>query len=255
MLVDVFMYAGYGAEFDLIELRLKELAGVVDKHIAIELSETFSGLPKLLAGPQLEHRFRAYADRLSAYAFDAPCDLNSSWDREHFLRDCMVSACEQEMVDDTAIVITSDCDELPKPDVLRSIQFMPFPVRLKLDVYYYFANLRSSEVPEHGPVVAPLRYYRQTAPSAARLLQPATTILSGAWHFSYLGMPPETVKQKLAWFSHQELNCEPYNQTERIAELVRRRQDLFGRGFSFAVEEESKLPPTLREDRFRSYLL
>ena len=59
MIYDAFPFLD---ELELLELRLKELAAVVDRHILVESTLTFQGTPKPLYYAENERRFANFRD-------------------------------------------------------------------------------------------------------------------------------------------------------------------------------------------------
>ena len=52
-------------EFDVLEIRLKELAGLVDRFVVVESAWDFSGNPKPLHFEENKERFAPFLDRIA----------------------------------------------------------------------------------------------------------------------------------------------------------------------------------------------
>jgi beta-1,4-mannosyl-glycoprotein beta-1,4-N-acetylglucosaminyltransferase len=169
----------------------------------------------------------------------------------------------------------SDVDEIPNPAAIR--RFCPrryISAVLVQRMYYYAFNnqMVSSDDPKDVPWRAArittrgrlndwfgsmqsLRGFRASGPlrSLRRLWNKALTqqIPEGGWHFSYL-MTAEQIQQKIAAFSHQELNLPQVKDAETIRRAIRQRSDIFGGNRHFEVVPiDASFPAPLRADRDR----
>ena len=61
MIYNAFMFYD---EFDLLDIRLKELSGLVDRFVLIESNRTYTGKPKPLYFCENSERYVKYADRI-----------------------------------------------------------------------------------------------------------------------------------------------------------------------------------------------
>ena len=88
MIVDCFTFFD---EFDLLELRLRILGGVVDRFVLCEAPFTFRGDPKPLhfasAPPE---RFARWRERITVLAYPGPADENP-WQNEWGQRDYLAT--------------------------------------------------------------------------------------------------------------------------------------------------------------------
>jgi len=83
-------------EFDLLEIRLHELAQVVDRFVIAESPVTFTGRPKPLHFLDNRARFAAFADKIIHIVVDDQPVTDSAWEREWHQR----NALERGIADD-----------------------------------------------------------------------------------------------------------------------------------------------------------
>lgn len=266
---DCFTYAG---EDDLLYLRLKTLAGVVDRFVLAEGTRTFAGAPR---EPRFGRaRFGALAERVEYVRVD---DLDpqpaSAWLNEYHQRNALAHALAG--APDHDWVLLSDVDEIPHPEALARFR----PARyvsavLEQRFYWYAFNNRMVRSPDPSDVpwcrvrlttvgrlrrfygsMQNLREFKPAGPlrSLWRYLHRhhSQRIAPGGWHFSYL-MTPEQIRRKIESFSHQELNLPQFTDEAHIQAALRARQDLFGSGREFEVQPlDASFPRPLLEERER----
>ena len=67
-------------------------------------------------------------------------------------------------------------------------------------------------------------------------------INNGGWHFKDF-FSAEEISIKLKTFAHTEFDDEKYTKIEKINNLIKKKQDVYGRGRSFETnDDESNLP-------------
>ena len=79
---DCFMFRD---ELDMLEMRLHELDGQVDRHVIVESPFTHRGIAKPLVFDANKERFRPWLDRITYLVADP--DMAMPWAREHAQRD------------------------------------------------------------------------------------------------------------------------------------------------------------------------
>lgn len=264
-----------GWELDILEIRLGALADVVDVHVIAESTLTYSGDPKPLYYAENAERFAPWADQIRYVpVYDSPggqgdaanphlltgCD-SPRWRRENHQRDALARAID-DMADDD-LVILSDVDEIPRPEVVeqaRGLLFHPQGpqiVRPALALNMYYANWRWVM-----PCVVICRFMtgralRALGPEAARQ-QPGQAFGSfepgggEGWHFSYTG-GVDAIRYKLRSAAHHEVDVPPYNTREWINECLSTGADLFGRWRPLMSVPDDALPSYLvqHRDRFK----
>jgi beta-1,4-mannosyl-glycoprotein beta-1,4-N-acetylglucosaminyltransferase len=205
-------------ELDVLEIRLSELDALVDYFVIVEATRTHTGKPKPLYFADNRRRYKCFDHKIiHVVVDDLPLGASDHWGREIFQRQAIVRGLGQARPDDR--IISSDCDEIPKADVLRRALALPGLshriVAFWCENYFYRLNLRN-DAHDHrlGPRLVtmsnlkspnavreiPFRFSKRpylrsfTEPVAAlrvakrlgKVLWP-TILWSGAWHFTWMG--------------------------------------------------------------------
>lgn len=226
-------------ELDLLEIRLGELAHLVDRFIIVEATHTFSGDPKPLHFAEHRERYKPWLDKIEHIVVEMPRSLlgpaSRPWARERYQRDQITRGLAGAAPADAVLI--SDVDEIPKPAVLEAaltglsfrnslVVFEATEFNYTLDLYHPTVRWRRGpRLAARGLIVSPEAFRRHRIPVSKRLdrlgldwlAQRARTALilgrsvgaavlpEAAWHFTYLGGHRQFAS-KIAAFSHQELN-------------------------------------------------
>lgn len=256
-------------ELDILNLRLHVLDSIVDKFIIEESTVTFSGEPKELCFEKNKEMFQEFLPKIEYIVVD-----NSPVDTTTHLRDkFQKNALEKGLADadENDMIILSDVDEIPNPEVLKELKehFDPDKVyHLAQRMFYCFINMEEvsgnllsitgefpgverkmwlgtkvfakRSIPKDG--IIQLREASVTAPNAVR-------VANGGWHFGYMGSRHEAdvskrIGDKVVAAAHQE-----YNTEDILAEAKYRLmlgEDMFGRNAKFQrVEVDETYPEYL----------
>jgi len=259
-IIDCFTFFN---EILILKLRLKELYNVVDYFVIVESNKTHAGCSKDLIFKQNEHLFSEYADKIiHIIVEDMPEGedfLNNAWIRENFQRDCIIRGLDKLSLKQFDIILISDCDEIPDPELLNQIKHNGFNIfeqnsndkflfqanhnnketynnelfGLKQDHYYYNINCKCAEknVWYFSRILTYKKLLEIGGPQKARMYDVGTNFYSNAgWHFSYFGGTDKIIK-KIESFCHQDLNQEQFKDKETITKLIEDCKDLyFGEG-------------------------
>lgn len=205
-------------ELDMLDLRLKELQDVVDYHVVVEASHTFTGVEKPMHFWQHRERFKDFMHKIVyVTVFDMPTFQNR-WEAEYFQRNAIGRGLISTEPAD--LVLISDADEIPKPQAVRWLKQQGRGM-LHLKTYYY--NLCSvSRQYLLGTVAMTFRDGLQ--PQDLRNARhnsafPMPVYNEGAWHFSFFG-GVEAIVRKIHTFAHGEYDTPDYTNTDRVAERV-----------------------------------
>lgn len=121
MIFDCFTFFN---ELDILDIRLHEMAPVVDKFVLVEATKTFQGQPKPLYYSENKQRYARYSDKIIHVVVEFPEDLQPTrhqrtigWAREHFQRDKIGNGLGAAKTGD--LIIVSDVDEIIATDRLR----------------------------------------------------------------------------------------------------------------------------------------
>lgn len=217
---DVFLFFN---ELDILELRLKMLDDVVDFFVITECDFTFSGKPKSLIFAKNIDRFKKYIDKIiynpitlkdiedlkdkrwKDYITDfnkstphksqgkTAKRLHKSLQREIRQRDSAFLGLYGR-ADDNDLVLLSDVDEIPNPDMIKSLigKDLNIPHYLIMRWYMYWMNNKVSE-PWVGTVAFNFKVLKGKSLDLLRYSSkdihnvPGEIVDQGGWHFSYLG--------------------------------------------------------------------
>jgi beta-1,4-mannosyl-glycoprotein beta-1,4-N-acetylglucosaminyltransferase len=146
-------------ELDLLELRLAELAEVVDRFVLVEAKRTFQGNPKPLVFEQAKGRFAKWSAKIEHVIVDFPTPLPrlshksrsktnkvraEAWDREFYQRNQIMRGLSDARPDD--IVIVSDSDEILRREIIEKIVdeklYVKSIVCLHMPYYRFFLNCK-----------------------------------------------------------------------------------------------------------------
>jgi beta-1,4-mannosyl-glycoprotein beta-1,4-N-acetylglucosaminyltransferase len=227
-------------ELDILEIRLNEMAEVVDRFVLVEARQTFQGREKPLVFAENKARFAAFADKIIHVVCDFPEDVarlyphaaSPAWAREFYQRDRIAEGLGEAGPDD--LVIVSDVDEIIAADRLRQAvrerrpgDMTVFPMAF----YRYALNRRvTGEVWDIGPRMLERRHFttaqdvRNLAHYASSFLKriglwrgharrrnrrrcgidcPIRVVEDAGWHFSSIGAWRDYL-EKINAFAHEE---------------------------------------------------
>lgn len=258
MIYDTFPFFN---ELELLELRLNELAGVVDKFVLVEATRTFTNRPKPLYYWENRARFAAFADRIIHVVVKDVPDVADPWVIDRFQRNCIGRGLANCRPGDWVLV--SDLDEIPRAAVVerlsREIPYRdnffsntihaalnskpvtnifhrrgfrrrlrlnhPFVWRFHHTIYRYFMNCKSLQPPFSCGTVM-LRYRDFSAAEEMRH-SGYKTVPNAGWNFTWMGNV-DRILTKIQSFAHQECNQPQYTDPNRIKELIESGKNIFG---------------------------
>ncbi|MEM8700675.1 MAG: hypothetical protein AAGF82_02530 [Pseudomonadota bacterium] len=127
MLYDCFVFHN---EFDLLEIRLREMGDLVDRFVLVEADQTQRGSPKPFFFDENRERFSAWKDKIVDLQVRFPDELppalgvyknrrKKDWERENYQRNCIARGLETCRPDD--LILLSDVDEIIRADVLDRV--------------------------------------------------------------------------------------------------------------------------------------
>ena len=122
----------FGFELDLLEIRLNLLDPFVDYFVFCESEKTFSGIDKPLHYQNNQNRFKKFKNKIIHQVIDPPAEelleefkvkykvKKNSFARDAYYKDSLMNVLRERCEDDD-IVIWSDLDEMPNPEVLKEL--------------------------------------------------------------------------------------------------------------------------------------
>lgn len=230
-------------EIELLEIRLYELAPVVDEFVIVEGAQTFTGQNKPSLFMQNRDRFEAYLPKIRhVIVEDWPEDPNP-WAREFHQRNALIRASDH--LEDDDLIILSDVDEIPTREAVADMASHPATSFAFQQIFSYFRVDFLRDTPP-SPLSActiaerkrTLRSETATERRTSRLARISETMkgendslyiyTEGGWHISYLG-DNDFVRNKIRTFSHQEYNHPEFLATIDVERLIAEEADLYNR--------------------------
>lgn len=254
MIYDCFLFFN---EFDCLDIRLHELADVVDRFVLLESTRTFTFKRKPLQFLNVEdNRFDWIRSRIDVVVPDDEfpgVDTTDPWAVEAGHRNCLM---ELAYCRDHDMVMLSDVDEIPSADFVRNAWYH-LKANRSADVFCgdqwfanYYLNCIRDSMWTAGTRATSGRVMRGVSGEALRKASGTSVRSPAGWHFTYMG----DVQEKLAAFSHAKYNKPPFNTPEHIARCKADRQDLFGRpGKSMRVTQNLSFLPQYVQDNLDKF--
>lgn len=263
----VYSVTPFMNEVDLLEVRLRELDGLVDVHVLAESPHTFRGSSKPLLFDR--ERFDPWLDRIRYVVTDrmeaSPHQRfgeRDRWARENGQRAALADALGDVQAND--VVILSDVDEVPRAEFVaeyldrgeRALVCPEVPMYLyrlgwriverQASVLRVFrgSHLLQAGTPEkvrHSPVHNP-PWIAQRLPSHASW---------AGWHMSYFG-GVDAVRYKVANAAHPEEDVPEWVDRDYLAWCIAAGHDHRGnRTHQLVATEDFELPECVVRDRDR----
>ena len=279
---DVFLF---GYELDLLEIRMNILDPYVDYFVFSEGGKTFSGEDKGFVFNKTDKRFKKFKDKIIYTKIEEPTQeelqakgiqynvKRESFMRDTFYKDSIMEVLKEHCADDD-VIVWSDLDEVPNPEVLENLSdfYKPGTVynfaqdnyQAALNWFETTGTITSQTLDfsyeEEGPRwigtkmcdFATLKKYTLTQMRQELPRENNLRIHPGGWHWSTVGCDCECtmydrVMKKIKSSAHTELNNE-----RLIGELEQRLND--GRS-PLGQDNAAYCITHFDEDRFPQYLL
>jgi beta-1,4-mannosyl-glycoprotein beta-1,4-N-acetylglucosaminyltransferase len=241
-------------ELDLLEIRLHELKDVVDVFVLTESPQTFTGNHKPLFFDK--ERFKDFNIVHSVY--EDTLDIHAM-ERERRQKQFNLDYAYDNVFEEGDVIMFSDCDEIPKAEVVREVLKEEWnSIGLMLPLYYYFLNCRQVGGNSKYPSVVLTRPKERLVYDVTRRNKTDKLVYDAGYHFSYLG----DIKYKLTSWGHaDQFDKPPYNDPEHIKCCVENGQDFLMRKGKRRVELEflkdlSYLPKYVTENihKYEQYI-
>lgn len=182
-------------ELELLELKCRTLAGIVDAHVIVESPLTFTGQPKPLHFANNRARFREW--NVISSVIDLPAEAESAWHREGASHRLLLQAVKPLQPE---IVIWSDTDEIARPDAVERFRKVGREVAtLEMDHVNFYFNRHREDVKDQNGKIAYFDKNREHQPWRGETQWPI--LKDAGWHFEYFGQR-EILLAKLAATSH-----------------------------------------------------
>lgn len=259
-------------ELDILKLRMEIMDPYVDYFVLEESTVTFSGEEKRMIFAQNRRMFDKFKDKIRYVAVtDSPMSGVTTHERDKYQKNQLIRALTDCKPED--IIIFSDVDEIPNPDVLMQVieHFDATKIyHLAQRMFYCFLDMEEisgnllsitgefpgvekkqwlgtkicsfGNLPKEGIV-----YLREVSPTDERSVR----VADGGWHFGYMGGDGERDVVKRIGIKVQAAAHQEYNSKRYLNEAVDRLlcgEDIFDRNAKFVrVKIDESYPVYLRE--------
>jgi hypothetical protein len=204
-------------EFDILELRLKELWDTVDYFVIAEANLTHQNNPKPYYLKDNWARFEKYSEKIRHVLIeDMPASQDTWVNERHQRREIRRGLTDLQPED---IVIVSDCDEIPRAAMIEAIRDDENNYDryvLGIPIFYFKLNYIMTTPQTRQRNIAVFRGRAFGDPQAMReftfhkdraqtvdMINNAVMLDHGGWHFTYFG-DDDFAKNKLLNFAHAE---------------------------------------------------
>lgn len=279
MIFDCFIFFN---EFELLEIRLNELNGVVDKFVLVEATKTHQGKDKPLYFKENKKQFANLLHKIIHVVVSDYPRTNNALQLEYHQRNSISLGLRDCSPGDQIII--SDVDEIPRPAKIVEARELPGIKIFEQQMFYYFLNGMNvsnigggKQFKWFGPVMADFKYFKTPQRwrdfsvnlmgmyhpnplyqvyghlyyKAIKIFYrtPFHVMKDGGWHFSYLGGVSKII-EKLESFHHTEYNADEYKNPDKIEKAIQNGKDIFGRKFEYRFAElDSTFPQYILENR------
>ncbi|MDR3456733.1 MAG: hypothetical protein P4N60_04765 [Verrucomicrobiae bacterium] len=259
MIFDCFTFFN---ELELLELRLHELAGVVDKFVVVEARRTHSNQPKPLHFQENRARFAQFEDKIIHVVVEEVPDTTDAWVIERFQRDAIARGLGGCRPDDWVLV--SDVDEIPRAAVVAKIsretpyhdnlfsnavhaalnskmvkavfhrkgfrrrlrKNHPFVLKFEQTLHRHYLNCVSVR-PRFWYGTRMLRFRDFSAANELRF-SGYKIVKDAGWHFTFMG-GADRIREKIVAYAHQEFNQRQFTEPAAVTKRIESGKSLFDR--------------------------
>jgi hypothetical protein len=217
-------------EFDLLEIRMRELWGVVDYFCVTESRYDHRGKERELVLTNNLDKFDWAKEKLNVFVSDKSPDADTSRKHERYHRtQSFKLPIDFFDIQDDDLLLISDIDEIFRASSVESILNKQGIFTFQMPMYYYYFNLYVVEWHAAKAITKKvLDNYEHFVD--VRWMQPSDTteILTNAgWHFGYLGTEDQ-LKHKLETCAH-EMDKEGFAKLEIILDAINNKKDIYKR--------------------------
>lgn len=209
-IIDCFMFYN---ELDVLKIRLKELYDVVDYFVLVEATITHNNTPKPMYYAENKELFSKWNDKIIYLTTDFSENYNFSkyikapnanWFRENYQRECIQNSFKSLNLNDDDIIIITDCDEIPKREVINNIKNDKLKLEnkvysLEMVLYYYDIEHTTNRKWYHAKLLNYNTFKKFNLLTDVRFSE-YTILFDAGYHLSYFG-DINFIKTKLESFA------------------------------------------------------
>lgn len=217
-------------EFDLLEIRIKELWDVVDYFCVTESKYDHRGKQRELVLSNNIDKFNWAKNKLKVFISDKSPDANTSrkHERYHRTQSFKLPIDFFDIKDDNLLLI-SDIDEIFRATSVESILNKQGIFTFQMPMYYYYFNLYVVEWHAAKAITKKLLNNYENFVDV-RWMEPRDTteiLIDSGWHFGYLGKEDQ-LKHKLETCAH-EMDKKGFAEIHKIKNAIENKKDIYGR--------------------------
>ena len=257
-------------EFELLELRLKALWDVVDIFVIVEADKTHTNKPKPYYFWERQDEFKEFFPKIRHLPVEMtmPYAGVGDWSIENAQRDAIAYGLDDADPDD--LIMISDMDEIPNPDVLRHLNdfnlmttkaTVPLvgnreltcsarllmatdkylelgTIALVQQLHYYYFDWRSLS-PWLGTVVTKRK--NLTSPQELRVVKKVLLCADGGYHFSYMGGIDRVINKMISIVDGNQIvveSDEKLTDRKRVEQAMSQGFDVYNRKDAAEMELE-----------------
>jgi hypothetical protein len=243
------------AEFDLLELRLRELYDHVDYFVLVEANRTFQNNDKELFFWKNKDRFTPWLDKIvHVPVVDMPIDTDT-WGRERFQRDAIKGGIIGADLND--IIMIGDIDEIPRIETIATLRTSSQSIwGFRMPLFNFKFNYMMYTQDYYTVWSGAIRLGLLNSPEDFRRMRHVLNqcpfnfsddnvqiIEHAGWHFTYLGNE-DFAKSKIQSFAHDETNRPDIIDQLDIEDSIRRGVGII------RTNEDYRFTPVAVDDYF-----
>jgi beta-1,4-mannosyl-glycoprotein beta-1,4-N-acetylglucosaminyltransferase len=252
-IIDCFIFYN---ELELLTYRLNLLYDVVDYFVIVESTHTHVGKEKALIFQEFKYLYDRFKDKIVHVIVDdfphkypnIDISKNQQWVNERFQRDQIKRGLDNLSLYDEDVIIITDLDEIPDPNILSRIKNNEIQVSvhvLEMDLYYYNLNTKLTLLWPSARIISFKKYNELSISCNDVRFYNCQIIKDSGWHLSYFG-DSKFIKNKIENFTHQEYNSEQFTDIEEIEKKLKNFDDIYHRNIpiiKIATKDNPRLPP------------
>ena len=262
----------YFDEDHLLEIRLSTLYSYVDRFVIVEANIDHAGNKR---NPKFDiKKFSKFKSKIKYILIEDLPTHNKfykkhwgpSWRRENLQRNALERGYEDCGPDD--LIMISDLDEIPNPkNISKFTNNYKLGCFVQKDFLYKLNFLNITHPNWYGTRICKKKYLR--SPQWLREIKSRKLpfykfykpkfdkfIKDGGWHFSSV-KTVENIYQKLNSYAEQQFNNNKFKNLNIIKNKIKKKEDLFDRGYNFKVIEiDNTFPEYIRKnkEKFREFI-
>jgi hypothetical protein len=247
-------------EFDLLELRLRELYDHVDYFVLVEANKTFQNKDKELYFWKNKDQFLPWMDKIvHVPVVDMPVDTDT-WGRERFQRDAIKGGIIGANLND--IIMIGDIDEIPRIETIATLRTSSQSIwGFRMPLFNFKFNYMMYTQDYYTVWSGAIRLGLLNSPEDFRRMRHVLNqcpfnfsddnvqiIEHAGWHFTYLGNE-DFAKSKIQSFAHDETNRPDIIDQLDIEDSIRRGVGII------RTNEDYRFTPVAVDDYFPKIII